>query len=344
MVGELPVGASCLCWIQRHDVPNAPPAPRSPPRLRPIPSPFLTSLCTTFLSRANPSTCIASYADDLAVISQAPTSQAAAAVTQTYMGQLELRLATNRIEMDSGKCILIFVTNQYSRSFIPAFVDKWNSLGNSVFDGVGVGSFKTLVNRSLFGWPFYFPFLSGMAVWGSADLIEPCSFLHCHAGIFNNNNNNHSHLYATQPRVILNGIQVMGPVENTLHVLGVTLYRGMTFRPHVQEVSVRARSRLGELRAVTSTTFGNSKESVTALYKQYVRPIMEYACPVWTPGLALTHHNTFQKTQNAALRFATGCTRSTPVQHLHNECKVLPLRLHMDMRDAHVHVMGSASG
>ena len=30
-------------------------------------------------------------------------------------------------------------TNQYSRSFIPAFVDKWNSLGNSVFDGVGIG-------------------------------------------------------------------------------------------------------------------------------------------------------------------------------------------------------------
>ena len=42
-------------------------------------------------------------------------------------------------------------TNQYSRSFIPALVDKWNRLGNSVFDGVGIGSFKTLVNRSLFG-------------------------------------------------------------------------------------------------------------------------------------------------------------------------------------------------
>ena len=55
-------------------------------------------------------------------------------------------------------------TNQYSRSFIPAFVDKWNSLGNSVFDGVGIGSFKTLVNRSLFGWLFYLLFLSDMAV------------------------------------------------------------------------------------------------------------------------------------------------------------------------------------
>ena len=41
--------------------------------------------------------------------------------------------------------------NQYSRSFIPTFLDKWNSLGNSVFDGVGIGSLKTLVNRSLFG-------------------------------------------------------------------------------------------------------------------------------------------------------------------------------------------------
>ena len=111
--------------------------------------------------------------------------------------------------------------------------------------------------------------------------------------------------YATQPRVTLNGIPI--PVENTLHVLDVTLDRGMTFRPHVQEVSVRARSRLGVMRAVTGTTFGNSKESVTALYKQYARLVMEYACPVWTPGLAPTHHNTLQKTQNAALRIATGC-------------------------------------
>ena len=42
-------------------------------------------------------------------------------------------------------------TNQYVRSFIPAFVDKRNYLDNSVFAGVGLGSFKTLVNRSMFG-------------------------------------------------------------------------------------------------------------------------------------------------------------------------------------------------
>ena len=127
----------------------------------------------------------------------APTPQAAAALTQTYMGQLELWLSTNRMEVDTGKCVLTLVTP---------------------------------LTRE----------------------------------------------YATQPRVTLNGIPI--PVENTLHVLCVTLERGMTFRPHVQEVSVRARSRLGVLRVVTGTTFGNSKESVTALYKQYVRAVMEYAC------------------------------------------------------------------
>ena len=42
-------------------------------------------------------------------------------------------------------------TNQYSRSFIPAFVDRWNNLNSPVFDGVGTVSFKTLVNQSLFG-------------------------------------------------------------------------------------------------------------------------------------------------------------------------------------------------
>mgnify|MGYP000498274895 CR=1 FL=1 len=201
----------------------------------------------------SPSTCIASYADDLTVISQAPTPHGAAAHVQSYMGQLELWLATNRMEVDPDKC------------------------------------FSTLVT------PF-------------------------------------NREYAARPRVLLKGIPL--PVEPTLHVLGVTLDRGMTFRPHVQSVSARARSRLGVLRAVTGTSFGNSKESVAALYKQYVRPVMEYACPVWTPGLAQTHHNTLQRTQNAALRIATGSTRSTPVQHLHNECKVLPLRQHMDMRGA----------
>ena len=59
---------------------------------------------------SSPSTCIASYADDLTVISQAPTPHAAAALSQDYMGQLELWLATNRMEVAAGKCTITLAT------------------------------------------------------------------------------------------------------------------------------------------------------------------------------------------------------------------------------------------
>ena len=48
-------------------------------------------------------------------------------------------------------------------------------------------------------------------------------------------------------------------------------------------------------------------------------------------GLAghVLHMQVLQWTQNAALRIATGCVRSTPVAHLHAELKVLPLEDHL---------------
>ena len=68
------------------------------------------------------------------------------------------------------------------------------------------------------------------------------------------------------------------------------------------------------------------------MYKQFVRPVLGYATPAWTSDLAPTHLKKLQRTQNAALRIATGCVQSTPTLHLHDECKVLPLKDHWDMR------------
>ena len=106
----------------------------------------------------------------------------------------------------------------------------------------------------------------------------------------------------------------------------------MTFRHHVAEVNAKGRSRLNVTRAMSSTTFGHSKEQQTALYKQFVRPVLEYANPDWTPDLSHTHMTSLQRTQNSALRIATGSVRSTPTPHLHAESHVLPLREHTDMR------------
>ena len=136
--------------------------------------------------------------------------------------------------------------------------------------------------------------------------------------------------YRVEPRVTLLGVTL--PVLPYTKILGVTYDRGMTFRQHALEVNARARSRLNTLKALSSTEFGHSKESQVALYRQFVRPVLEYACPAWTPDLAQTHLEMLQRTQNAALRIATGCVRSTPTAHLHAETKVLPLKPHVDMR------------
>uniref|UniRef100_A0A8D8ZLI2 Uncharacterized protein n=1 Tax=Cacopsylla melanoneura TaxID=428564 RepID=A0A8D8ZLI2_9HEMI len=52
---------------------------------------------------------------------------------------------------------------------------------------------------------------------------------------------------------------------------------------------------------------------------------------IWTPQLANSHWRSLQATQNAALRTATGCHLITQEDHLHNECKVLPVRKHNNL-------------
>jgi len=47
-----------------------------------------------------------------------------------------------------------------------------------------------------------------------------------------------------------------------------------------------------------------------------------------------TNLNKLQKIQNSALRIATGCTRDTNVQHLHEETKVLPLEDHLKLHSS----------
>ena len=109
----------------------------------------------------------------------------------------------------------------------------------------------------------------------------------------------------------------------------------MTFKTHTDNTNTKAKRRLNVLRALTHTTYGHSKEDITTLYKQFIRPILTYAHTAWSPDTATTHIEKLQKTQNAALRIATGNTTTTPSDHVHEETRVLPLTTHMDMRGTH---------
>jgi len=143
----------------------------------------------------------------------------------------------------------------------------------------------------------------------------------------------HNKEITDQPLVTLYNTPI--PVNPNPTLLGVTLDPMLTFRKHTDTINIKAKRRLNVLRALTHTNYGHSKEHITTVYKQFIRPILTYAHTAWQPLLKDTNLNKLQVTQNAALRTATGCTKTTPNDHVHQETKVLRLQDHMDMRGTH---------
>ena len=101
--------------------------------------------------------------------------------------------------------------------------------------------------------------------------------------------------------------------------------------------------RLNTFRTLTGTDFGQHKETLTLIYKQYICSVLEYTSPGWAPNLATAHHNTLQTIQNNALRIITGCTQTTLTNPLHYETQVLTLQDHINMRGTHFLEAASAN-
>ena len=110
----------------------------------------------------------------------------------------------------------------------------------------------------------------------------------------------------------------------------------MSFRDHCQASKEKCLPRLNALRAMANNTFGLDKETLVRVYKQFIRPVWEYASTAWSSNLSKTHYRTIQTIQNKALRIATGCTHPTLIEHLHHETKVLKVRDHLNMRGTQV--------
>ena len=66
-------------------------------------------------------------------------------------------------------------------------------------------------------------------------------------------------------------------------------------------------------------------------YKALILPIINYGCVVWYPMSPSGKIEELQRIQNSALRIATGCHLKTDIHHLHDECKMLPVKDHLNM-------------
>ena len=99
------------------------------------------------------------------------------------------------------------------------------------------------------------------------------------------------------PPLLFDGVAVTEVEE--IKLLGVTFDRQLTFAPHLQQVAVKARQRLGFLRRA-SRVLRRAKDRTIA-YKAFVRPRLEYAPLAWM-GAAPTHLEKLDAVQHAAER------------------------------------------
>ena len=85
------------------------------------------------------------------------------------------------------------------------------------------------------------------------------------------------------------------------------------------------------MKALAGSNWALTTETLEATYKAIVRPILNYAAPIWFTQVSSTHLDKLEVIQNKALRIATGCHHKAMVSHLRAETGVIPLRAHLEL-------------
>ena len=128
-----------------------------------------------------------------------------------------------------------------------------------------------------------------------------------------------------QPNLLLLGSRLR--FKPTPTFLGVTFDRTLSFSKHVSSLKAKFFPRLKALRCIFATSWGPSRESLSALYKSVFRPLLTYASPGWFPFLSATNITKLERLHRAASCTITGCLSSSPIPLLLTEASLPPLRV-----------------
>ena len=128
-----------------------------------------------------------------------------------------------------------------------------------------------------------------------------------------------------QPNLLLLGSRLR--FNPTPTFLGVTFDRTLSFSKHVSSLKAKFFPRLKALRCISASSWGPSKESLSVLYKFFLRFLLTYASPGWFPFLSVTNVTKLERLHRAASRAITGCLSSSPIPLLLTEASLPPLRV-----------------
>ena len=126
-----------------------------------------------------------------------------------------------------------------------------------------------------------------------------------------------------QPNLLLLGSRLR--FNPTPTFLGFTFDHTLSFSKHVSSLKAKFFPRLKALRCISASSWGPSKESLSLLYKSFLRYLLTYASPGWFPFLSATNFTKLERLHRAASHAITGCLSSSPIP-----CSLSPLisRIH----------------
>ena len=111
--------------------------------------------------------------------------------------------------------------------------------------------------------------------------------------------------------------EVSLPVVPCMKLLGVIVQNNLHWDKQVSYMVGRASRKLYFLKRLKR--FNISYTDLTTIYTGYIRPILEYAAPAWTPGLTKTQERILERVQRRACRIILGNTYAgydNALQHL----------------------------
>ena len=94
--------------------------------------------------------------------------------------------------------------------------------------------------------------------------------------------------------------------------LGVTFDSTLFFSKHVSSLKTKFFLRLKALCCISASSWSPSKESLSVLYKSFLRSLLTYASPGWFHFLSATNFTELERLHRAASRAITGCLSSSP--------------------------------
>ena len=108
---------------------------------------------------------------------------------------------------------------------------------------------------------------------------------------------------------------------DTTRYLGVILDTQLTWLPHVDQARKTTAQRMGMMGLLLNRKSDLSIRNGALLYKQLIRPMMDYACPACRSA-AYTHARKLQVLQSKCLRLATCAPWHVSNRQIHKDLAV----------------------